>query len=132
MARRKGGKSKGYQSKGQRRNVSRWSRNASRAENRANPSPQAIAQRAAYRRTIITSPHGKEELRLKEKFLAEDSVDRKCSELLKSFGSIGLTRAGAIHAIKTDHVSQLTEKWKSRASQKANKDKKKEKTYASQ
>ena len=56
MARRKGGKSKGYQSKGQRRNVSRWSRNASRAENRANPSPQAIAQRAAYRRTIITSP----------------------------------------------------------------------------
>ena len=131
MARRKGGKSKGYVSKGQRRNVSRWSRNASRAENRANPSPKSIAQRTAMRRTIISSPHGKEELRLKEKFLTEDSVERQCNELLKTFGSTGLTRAGAIQAIKTDHVSQLTEKWKSRASQKANEAKKKEKEHAS-
>ena len=33
----------------------------------------------------------------------------RCADLLKQFESVGLTRAGAIHAIKTDRVSELTE-----------------------
>jgi len=44
MARKKGGKSKGFQSKGQRPNVSRWARNAMRRDHKANPSPESLTQ----------------------------------------------------------------------------------------
>lgn len=124
MAKRKGGNSNGYTSKGQRPNISRWSKKANRTENRANPSLASRFQTEEYRKRVITSPQNAKERALKERYLIEDSIDRQCSDLLKQFGSVGLTRAGAIHAIKTDFVSQLIEKWKIRMSNKTKQNKK--------
>ena len=44
----------GYVSKGQRRNISRWLRNARRKENRKNPSFEAGLTRAEIIQAIIT------------------------------------------------------------------------------
>ena len=51
-------------------------------------------------------------------------IEMRCSELLKQFGDAGLTRARAIQAIKTDRVSELSEKWRGKKSSKANNKKK--------
>ena len=123
MALKKGGKSNGYVSKGQRPNVSRWSRNAMRRDNKANPSPESIMQARGHRSRVISSPQNAKERELKEKYLRERGVEMRCADLLKQFESVGLTRAGAIHAIKTDRVSELTEKWRGRKAAKTNKEK---------
>jgi len=123
MARKKGGKSKGFQSKGQRPNVSRWVRNAMRRDHKANPSPESLAQAREHRSRVINSPQNAKERELKEKYLRERGIEMRCTELLKQFESVGLTRAGAIHAIKTDRVSELTEKWRGRKAAKTNKEK---------
>jgi hypothetical protein len=123
MARKKGGKSKGFQSKGQRPNVSRWVRNAMRRDRKANPSPESIMQASEHRSRVINSPQNAKERELKEKYLRERGVEMRCTDLLKQFESVGLTRAGAIHAIKTDRVSELTEKWRGRKAAKTNKEK---------
>ena len=123
MARKKGGKSKGYISKGQRPNVSRWVRNAMRRDHKANPSPESIMQASEHRSRVNNSPQNAKEQGLKEKYLRDRGVEMRCADLLKQFESVGLTRAGAIHAIKTDRVSELTEKWRGRKAAKTNKEK---------
>jgi len=123
MARKKGGKSNGVTSKGQRPNVSRWVRNAMRRDHKARPSSESIKQAREHRSRIISSPQNAKERELKEKYLRESGVEMRCADLLKQFESVGLTRAGAIHAIKTNRVSELTDKWRGRKSAKANKEK---------
>ena len=124
MARKKGGKSKGNVSKGQRRNVSRWARNAMRREHKENPSVASLMQARNHRSRVISSPQNAKERELKEKYLREKGIEMRCSELLKQFGDAGLTRARAIQAIKTDRVSELSEKWRGKKSSKANNKKK--------
>ena len=123
MARKKGGKSKGYISKGQRPNVGRWVRNAMRRDHKASPSPESIQQARQHRSRIISSPQNAKERELKEKYLLERGIEIRCADLLKQFESVGLTRAGAIHAIKTGRVSELTERWRGRKAAKTNKEK---------
>ncbi len=123
MARKKGGKSSGFVSKGERRNVSRWARNAMRRDHKANPSPESLTQAREHRSRVISSPQNAKERELKEKYLRERGVEMRCADLLKQFENVGLTRAGAIHAIKTDRVSELTEKWRGRKAAKTNKEK---------
>ena len=127
MARKKGGKSKGNVSKGQRRNVSRWARNAMRREHKENPSVASLMQARNHRSRVISSPQNAKERELKEKYLREQGIELRCADLLKQFESAGLTRAGAIHAIKTDRVSELSEKWRGKKSAKVNNSKQKEK-----
>ena len=80
-------------------------------------------QARGHRSRVISSPQNAKERELKEKYLRERGVEMRCADLLKQFESVGLTRAGAIHAIKTDRVSELTEKWRGRKAAKTNKEK---------
>ena len=65
---RKRSKSKGFVSKGERRNVSRWARNAMRRDHRANPSVESITRAANHRSRVISSPQNAKERELKEKY----------------------------------------------------------------
>ena len=106
----------GYVSKGQRRNISRWVRNARRKENRENPSLEACIQTFEYRKRVISSPQNVQEKKLRLRYLEQQTIETKCTELLKQFGEIGLTRAEAIQAIKTDYISTLVDKWRGKKS----------------
>mgnify|MGYP000011726460 FL=1 len=109
----KGKKSKGnnYQSKGQRPNISRWSKLAQRREHKANPSIESIMQREAKIKQIISSPKNAEERAVKEKLILKQRQENLTSDLLKAYGEAGLTKAEAMQAVKTDYVPQLKVKW---------------------
>lgn len=122
MAKGKRSSGKHYQSKGQHSNISRWLKNANRRDRRENPTPEQNFQSSEHRRRVIASPQNAKERELKEKYLAEAMIENQCRELLKKYGAAGLTRAGAIQAIKTDYVSTLTEKWNNRLAASSNKE----------
>ncbi len=129
MAQKKGSKCKGNVSKGERCNVMCWARNVMRREHKENPSVASLIQARTHRSRVISSPQNAKERELKEKYLRERGVEIRCADLLKQFESVGLTRAGAIHAIKTDRVSELSEKWRGKTSAKVNTNKQKEKAH---
>ena len=109
----------GYVSKGQRRNISRWVRNARRKENRENPILGAYMQAFEHRKRVISSPQDAYEKDLRNRYLEQNTVETKCVELLGQFGEAGLTRAEAIQAIKTDYIPSLINKWKAKKSARA-------------
>ena len=106
----------GYVSKGQRRNISRWLRNARRKENRKNPSLESYMQGFEHRKRIISSPQNAHEKNLRNRYLEQMTIETKCTELLGQFGEAGLTRAEIIQAIKTDYIPTLVDKWRGKKS----------------
>jgi len=122
----KGKKSKGnhYTSKGQHSNISRWSKLANRRDRKANPTPEQMHQSKEMIQRIISSPKNDTERKLKEKYLQKQKIENACRELLNTYEHAGLTRAEAIHAIKTDYVSTLKTKWNKKATIKKQQDEK--------
>jgi hypothetical protein len=106
----------GYVSKGQRRNISRWSRNTQRKEHRENPNLESYMQAVEHRKRVISSPQNTHEKDLRNRYLEQATIKTKCIELLVQFGEAGLTRAEAIQAIKTDYISTLVDKWRGKKS----------------
>jgi len=124
MAKGKKSKGKNYKSKGERPNISRWSKLANRRERKANPTPEQTAQSREMIQRIISSPKNDTERKLKEKYIEKQKVENACRDLLNAYGHAGLTRAEAIHAIKTDYVSTLKTKWAEKATIKKQQDEK--------
>ena len=125
MAKGKKSKGKHYESKGLYRNISRWAKLANRKDKKENPSVTSMFQREERVKQIISSPKNETERKVRERLLAKQKIESRCAELLKTYEVAGLTRAEAIHAIKTDYVSTLCNKWDSKLStwSAANKDK---------
>ena len=105
-----------YVSKGQRRNISRWLRNARRKENRENPSLEASMQAFEHRKRVISSPQNAHEKNLRNRYIEQTTIETKCTELLVQFSEVGLTRAEIIQAIKTDYIPTLVDKWRGKKS----------------
>ena len=122
MAKGKKSKGKHYTSKGERSNISRWAKLVNRRERRENPTPEQTAQSREMIQRIISSPKNDTERKLKEKYIQKQKVENACRELLQTYGHAGLTRAEAIHAIKTDYVSTLKNKWNEKATIKKQQD----------
>jgi hypothetical protein len=96
-------------SKGQRPNVSKKIRNGMRAD--ATPHTKSLLQRAERRAMIITKPQGDLEHKLKARYLEEDKQAPDIARALNKFGQIGLTKAEAVQAAKTNYMEALTKKW---------------------
>jgi len=102
-------KSSGLKSKGERPNVNKKVRNAVRAD-RVQISDSIHS--AEYKKAIILSPKSVTDgTRLREKFLAEEAVERAIAPLLNRFAIAGLTKAAAVQAVKTEKVPDLNSKW---------------------
>lgn len=107
----KTGSGKNYTSKGERRNVARRAVLALRADRRANPTIKDMMKRHAHRQQILNSPKGAHEKKLAERYAEEDRVEFEAGKLLEQYGSVGLTKAAAVQAIKTNYTDRLHEKW---------------------
>lgn len=105
---KKGGKSKGYLSKGQRPNVSKKTRKLVRKERNEITD---LLQSRAKRDQVVLNPQNKKEKELRTKYLIEDEVLFKAGQLLFKYSKCGLTKAAAVMAVKTDRVNNLTQKW---------------------
>lgn len=111
MATGKSGTSINYVSKGQRRNVSRQSRLDLAADHRANPSLKDMLKRLAYREEIIRHPRSAHDKVLADRYLEEDRVELQAWKLIDQYREVGLTKASAVHAVKTNYVEHLHSKW---------------------
>lgn len=101
-------------SKGQRPNVNKKIRNMVRKHKLKNRPLEDIVRSINFKKAIMHSAKTTEEKRLRAKFLEDERVEKACSDLLSKFEEAGLTRAGAIFAIKTNQISSLEDKWSSR------------------
>jgi len=101
-------------SKGERPNVNKKIRNMVRKHRLENRPLEDILRSTNFKKAVMQSAKTAEEKRLREKFLEDERVEKACSDLLGKFGESGLTRAGAIFAIKTNQVTSLEDKWLSR------------------
>ena len=101
-------------SKGERPNVNKKIRNMVRKHRLENRPLEDILRSTNFKKAVMQSAKTAEEKRLREKFLEDERVEKECSDLLGKFGESGLTRAGAIFAIKTNQVTSLEDKWLSR------------------
>lgn len=63
---------------------------------------------------VIEKPQSARERELATQYEREREVETKAAQLLNLYGPVGLTRAAAIQAIKTDWVPSLTTKWNQR------------------
>lgn len=105
---KKGGKSKGVVSKGERSSVSKKLLNAMRQDRRANPSIESEMQRRKDRAAARGD--------LRKKHDKEDSEMRVAQDLFARYEGVA-TWAACVQAAKTDHVSQFHSKYGSRLSQ---------------
>lgn len=112
MAKRKGGKSKGYISKGGCPSVNKKLRNAIRKERI--PTPTSMAQSVAFREKIIKSPKTPEERILKKKFEKDDEIITEASRLWNNFRVAGMTWAAAVQAVKTEKTEEIKTAWQKR------------------
>ena len=94
-------------SKGERPNVNKKIRNMVRKHRLENRPLEDILRSTNFKKAVMQSAKTAEEKRLREKFLEDERVEKACSDLLGKFGESGLTRAGAIFAIKTNQVMVL-------------------------
>ena len=101
-------------SKGERPNVNKKIRNMVRKHRLENRPLEDILRSTNFKKAVMQSAKTAEEKRLREKYLEDERVEKACSDLLGKFGESGLTRAGAIFAIKTNQVTSLEDKWLSR------------------
>lgn len=109
---KKGGKSSGYVSKGSVKTISRWAKNAARADHRANPSLDSIKQSVRMKRDCRDSD-------LRKKYAQEESVMRQASELFSRYGKVA-TWAACVQAVRTDFVSQFHQKYGAKQARKLN------------
>lgn len=118
-----------YVSKGQRPNISRKILNAMKSDRRTNPSVEDVMKRYKYRQEIINKPRNSKQKGLRERYLEEDRVDLQAHKLMDQYRDVGLSKAGAVHAVKTNFIEQLHSKWSPRlkAFRDANKGKSKNK-----
>ncbi len=111
MAKGKKSSANGYTSKGQRRNVSRKTINAMAADRRANPRIQDTLKSMAARREIIRSPRSAHQKVLADRYSEEDRVEFQAWKLIDQYRDVGLERATAFQAVKTNYVEHLHTKW---------------------
>jgi hypothetical protein len=52
---------------------------------------------------------------IKEKYLQEDAIQRRASELFFQYQDLGVTFGACVQAIKTDHIAQFQVKWAEKA-----------------
>ena len=109
MARKKGGKSKGYVSNGERPNVNKKTMNGVNAERPFDVDAHMRSQNV--KRDIIYRPHGAKEAELKKRYQAEQEVEVETARLLNRYGVAGMTKAEAVMAVKTNFVENLHKKW---------------------
>lgn len=111
MAKKKGGKSKGYISKGLHANVCSWLKKTIRNENRANPDLIAMLRREAYRTMIIAKPRNDKERKLRDRYTAENDVAQAASGIFNRYICVGITWGRVIQAVKTGKIDELEKKW---------------------
>ena len=75
------------------------------------PSIESMRQRAAHRSLIITNPKGAKQRELRDRYLEEDSVTMQTWKIMQQYKDARITKAEVVHAIKTNYVSQLHNKW---------------------
>jgi len=107
-------KSDHYTSKGQRPNVNKKIRNMVRKHRLENRPIEDVLKSMKFKQIIIKSAKTPKEKAMREKFLEEKRIESACDSLLQKYGEAGLTRAEVIHAVKTDYISTLENKWLSR------------------
>lgn len=71
----------------------------------------ARLQSLRWKTRVIERPQNARERILKDKYLKELEVESQAAQLLNRFAEIGLSKAAAYHAIKSDKVDQLLNKW---------------------
>lgn len=114
MAKGKKKSSKHYISKGQRPNVSAYTRKLVRKFRFLNRPIEDVLKSMTHIDRVIAKPFNKKEKELKERYLEQRMVESKCYEVMNRFSKAGLTRAATIMAIKTDQIPELINKWKPR------------------
>jgi len=93
------------------RNVSRKIHNMLRRERRADPALEDVLKRMEYRDMIISSPKGKKQHELRDRYLDENYVNQSAEKLFEQYKEIGITWAACVQAIKTNFAEQLHSKW---------------------
>lgn len=104
-------KSSGYESKGERRNVARRTILDMRADRRANPDWKDVMKSEAVKAEVIRSPRGSQQKELADRYIMEQRIEAQAWKLLDQYGKVGMKRAAAIQAVKTNFVEQLHMKW---------------------
>lgn len=74
----------------------------------------AYFQSLKWKTRVIDRPQNAQERILKEKYLKEREVETRAAQLLNFYSSVNLSRGEAIQAVKTDKISELTNKWNPR------------------
>lgn len=100
-----------YISKGQRPNVSRKVHNMMRRHRRANPTLEDVLKRMEYREGVITSPKGKKEHELRDRYLDENYTNQAAEKLFIQYKEVNITWAACVQAAKTNFAEQLHSKW---------------------
>lgn len=114
------------------RPVARKTVNALRRERCANPKVEDVIKSWEFRQSIMVRGNDStpETKRLREKFIREDQIQRKASELFDSYRSAATTErelnnlwAQAVQAVKTEKVGEFSNRWgeKTRAAKNATK-----------
>lgn len=111
MAKHKSGVKTPYTSKGQRPNVARRTVNAMRRGRRIAPSVESISQRAEHRNMVLSRPKDRSIATLHKKYVEQDRIQRRASELFKQFQGAGIKWSACIQAVKTDWIAQLEMKF---------------------
>ena len=108
---KKGGKSSGYISNGERPNVSRKIVLSMAADRRLNRSPFDTERSRSVRAEIIRQPRSAHDKVLADRYVEQDRVEFQAWKLIDQYREVGLERATAIQAVKTNYVEHLHTKW---------------------
>jgi len=71
----------------------------------------AYFQSLKWRTRVIDRPQNAKERSLRDKYIKENDIESRSAYLLNRFAEVGLKKAEAIQAVKTDKVETLTNKW---------------------
>lgn len=80
----------------------------------ANDLLRAEQQSWIQKTRVIEKPQSARERELKVRYEQEREVELKVAQLLNLYSPVGLTRAAAVQAVKTNWVPSLTTKWNQR------------------
>lgn len=103
---------KHYVSKGERRNVSRKTRNMLRADKRANPDIEDVLKSLEFKTRIIDKPKGAKEKALQERYINEENTQQAALKIYEQYEKVGITWAACVQAVKTNFGEQLHTKWR--------------------
>lgn len=100
-----------YISKGQRPNISRKICNDIRRRRRADPLIEDILKRYFHRKEIIDKPRGKKQHELRDRYIEEERLSLQAFKLTDQYREVGLSKAEAMQAVKTNYTERLHAKW---------------------